>query len=103
MIDLDATYLEEIKAILRKELPNITVKAFGSRVTGRAKRYSDLDLVLIDDAPIPIGKLNKLRFAFSDSGLPIMVDVVDWSTISTEFRAAIREGGCETLIPGRTQ
>lgn len=90
MIDLDKKSLTMVKAILAQYLPHIPVKAFGSRVTGKAKRYSDLDLVICDDKPTPIKTINELKFAFSNSDLPIMVDVVDWHTISTAFRDIIQ-------------
>ena len=92
MIDLDPKTLVVIKSIVMQHFPGITVKAFGSRVTGKAKAFSDLDLVLIDTQPIPAEKMNALKFAFSDSDLPIMVDVVDWQGISAEFREIIEKG-----------
>ena len=56
---------------------------------GKAKKYSDLNLVIIAEAAIPTQQLNELRLAFSDSDLPIMVDLVDWFTLSEEFRDVI--------------
>lgn len=47
MIDLTPEYQTIIRNILRQYLPGFEVWAFGSRVTGRAKHYSDLDLVVI--------------------------------------------------------
>ncbi len=90
MIDLDSHSLQLIHAILKKHLPGVEVKAFGSRTTGKAKPFSDLDLVLIDAKPIPIEKINALKFEFSNSDLPIMVDLVDWQLISEEFREKIK-------------
>ena len=91
MIDLDLKSLALIKKILKKHLPGLEVKAFGSRVTGRAKTFSDLDLVIIGDKPIPIETINALKFEFSNSDLPILVDIVDWNAISEEFREKITE------------
>ncbi len=97
MIDLDPTYLAEVKKIIASHFPQVTAKVFGSRVTGKAKANSDLDIVLIDKQAIPIDKLNDLKFDFSNSDLPILVDIVDWHTISDSFRAKI-EPDCETLL-----
>lgn len=97
MLDLDENSLALVKSIFAKHLPNVEVKAFGSRVTGNAKRFSDLDLVLIGKEPIPIAQLNELKFAFSNSDLPIMVDVVDWHALSDEFRQHI-QSECEVFI-----
>lgn len=90
MIDLDPDSLELVKKILKKYLPNTEVRAFGSRVTGRAKPFSDLDLVIMSEKMISMEKMNALKFAFSNSDLPILVDIVDWSTISNEFRDKIQ-------------
>lgn len=97
MIDLDKKQLQTVTSILSEHLPGITVKAFGSRVTGKAKKFSDLDLVIMDRNPIPPEKLNALKFEFSNSNLPIMIDIIDWQNISDEFRTAI-EKDCVDFI-----
>jgi len=89
MIDLDAVFLDEIKSILRKHVAHAEVRVFGSRVTGQAKQFSDLDLVIIAEKPIPMMTLNALKFDFSNSNLPILVDVVDWHDITEDFRRII--------------
>jgi len=40
-----------VRDILHRSVPNRSVWAFGSRVTGKARRYSDLDLVVMGDRP----------------------------------------------------
>lgn len=52
MIELEARHLEVVKKILSGCIPTIEVRAFGSRVAGGAKRYSDLDLVLMGSSPL---------------------------------------------------
>jgi predicted nucleotidyltransferase len=74
--------------ILRKHVPQYEVWAFGSRVTGTTKPYSDLDLVVIADQPLPLTVRTSLADDFSDSDLPWRVDVVDWTT-SEPFRRII--------------
>jgi predicted nucleotidyltransferase len=64
-----------IRAILARQIPGHEVRAFGSRVAGRPKRYSDLDLVIVDPAP-PERSLRRLRDDFEDSSLPWRVDLV---------------------------
>jgi len=90
MIDLDHDSLKIVKKIIKQHLPNAEVKAFGSRVKGTAKAFSDLDLVIFSDKKIAIDKMNEIKFAFSDSNLPILVDIIDWNAISAEFQAKIR-------------
>jgi type I restriction enzyme S subunit len=78
-----------VRDILRRQVPGFEVWAFGSRVTGKAKRYSDLDLAIITDRALPLGVRAGLEDAFSESDLPWRVDVVDWATTSATFRAIV--------------
>lgn len=98
MIDLDPKSLVIVKKILQKHLPGVEVRVFGSRVTGKAKQFSDLDLVIISDKSVSIKKINELKYEFSNSDLPIMIDLVDWNTISEEFREKIIESW-ELVVP----
>lgn len=88
MIYLQAEYLHEVRFILKQIIPNCEVWAFGSRVHQRGlKPFSDLDLVVI--TPLDNTLLGSLQDAFSDSDLPIRVDVVDWSSLSNSFKNII--------------
>ncbi len=90
-IDLHPTHWEIVKHILKKHVPNNEVWAFGSRVTGRAKPYSDLDLCIITDKPLSLSTISALNEAFSASDLPWKVDVIDWSLTSDLFRKVIEK------------
>lgn len=98
MLDLSPAYLTMVTAILQQLIPNYEVWAFGSRVTGTARKYSDLDLAVISDRPLDFGLLGELRDAFSESDLPFKVDVVDWASTSVEFRAIIKRN-YEVITP----
>lgn len=89
---------KSVIAILKKFVPDCEVRAFGSRVQGTHKKYSDLDLALISDKSIPIRTMALLKEAFSESDLPFKVDLVDWAMISEEFRKVIEEKGSPTQI-----
>lgn len=78
-----------VHAILQKNVPDREVWAFGSRVKGTAKPFSDLDLAIIGDKPLPLATLADLADDFSTSDLPWKVDIVDWATLSPEFREII--------------
>lgn len=52
-IDICQNQLEIVQAILRKHVPDQEVWAFGSRAKGTARQYSDLDLAVITDTPLP--------------------------------------------------
>jgi predicted nucleotidyltransferase len=77
MLDLSPTQLATVRRILARQVPGREVRAFGSRVTGRAWRYSDLDLVIMGAEPLPALTLARLRADFEDSDLPFRVDVLE--------------------------
>lgn len=62
--------------------------AYGSRVKGKAKRLSDLDLMILED--VEAGQVESVREAFEESDLPIKVDVSLWSELSDEFRQQVQ-------------
>ena len=97
MIDLPAAQLREIVCIVRRHFPQGEIFAFGSRARsdaggagkGKAGRFSDLDLMIKADGGVPWQKLADMRESLENSTLPIMVDVVDWSTCTDAFRAMV--------------
>ena len=92
MIDLSRDELEEVKAILRRFVPECEVRVFGSRINGRAQRFSDLDIALVGSGKLDFSTLEKLKDAFAESDLPIQVDVHDWHALSAEFKEVIDSG-----------
>jgi predicted nucleotidyltransferase len=90
LIDLRHDYLAIVESVLKQYLQDYTVWAFGSRVAGTARKFSDLDLAVISDAPLDFGLIGMVRDAFSESDLPFKVDVVDWADLSREFREIIK-------------
>jgi type I restriction enzyme S subunit len=88
-IDVRADLWPIVRDILQRHVPGHAVWAFGSRVQGCAKRYSDLDLAIISDTALPISTLGRLAEDFSESDLPWRVDLVDWATTSDAFRRII--------------
>ena len=89
MIDLPASQLARVRAIVRQHVHGGEVFAFGSRVSGRAKKFSDLDLVVKATGGLPSRTLADLRESFEASDLPITVDIVDWNACSTQFRSLV--------------
>ena len=76
-----------VRDILRAHLPpGARVWAFGSRATGRAKPYSDLDLAIDAGRALTLDELAALGEAFSDSDLAWKVDLVDWRAAEAGFR-----------------
>ena len=89
MLDLETAVIDEVVPILREHVPECEVRAFGSRVSGGAHRYSDLDLVVVGKEKLDWRRLEALRDAFAESGLVIMVDVLDWHAIPENLRKVI--------------
>jgi type I restriction enzyme S subunit len=89
MIDLSPRHLATIRNILRRYVPECRVRAFGSRVTGRAKSYSDLDLAVVSPGRLSEETLRLLREAFEESDLPFRVDVIDWHSTAADFQEVI--------------
>jgi type I restriction enzyme S subunit len=80
-----------VREILRRHVPDRTVWAFGSRVKGAARPFSDLDLAVLGDQPLSLDTCAVLAEAFADSDLPWRVDVVDWASTSGSFRHLIEQ------------
>lgn len=89
MIDLMPTQLNEIRRILQLHVPEREVRAFGSRVQGKAKPFSDLDLAIMGETPLDFRQMSALKDAFAESNLPFRVDLVDWAVTSDAFRKII--------------
>ena len=90
-IDLISNDLKEVIRILNDCVPEYDVWAFGSRVEGRAKTYSDLDLAIITDGTMSLSKKADLKNAFDESDMTIKVDFIDWSSINEGFRKIIKK------------
>jgi uncharacterized protein len=87
---MSAKELALVQSILSTWLPMYEVRMFGSRARGTPKPYSDLDLVIMGDEPVPLSTLGQLHEAFASSELPWRVDLVDWASTSPEFQQHIQ-------------
>ena len=88
-IDLKPHDHATVQAILERLLPGREVRAFGSRVSGKAKEFSDLDLAVMGEEPVSDAVLADLRDAFRESDLPFKVDVLEWAATRGSFRTII--------------
>ncbi len=83
---------EEISDIVKSihlHLPKSRIFAFGSRITGIYRKYSDLDIALDSGSPIDLAILSKIKERLSHSNLPIFVDIVDYRSVSRDFKSII--------------
>ena len=69
-IDLEPAHKELVRRIIRGHIPGREVWVIGSRAVGTVKRYSDLDLVVLGDDPLPRGVRTDLEETFEESDLP---------------------------------
>ena len=101
-LDLPQKYLEQVKTLLRTHVPHTEVWAYGSRVTSSGHEASDLDFVLRNpqNPQEETGALSDLKEAFTESNLPIRVDIMEWARMPASFRreierahVVVQEGG----------
>lgn len=92
MLDLNPKYTAIIRQILTKHIPNQTVWVYGSRIKGTSHEGSDLDLVIMPSPRTPsTEQLSTLKAAFSESDLPILIDITDWENIPDHFKSEIEK------------
>lgn len=87
MIQIEPAHRAIIEAIL-KSYP-YTFYLFGSRATGTARRFSDIDLLYKDNIPSLV--ISNLREAFEESNLPFFVDIINWNACTPDFQAKIEK------------
>jgi len=85
MINIEDRHLKILKSILAKYDYNFYV--FGSRITDKAKKFSDLDLLYFDDIDDKI--IAKLQEEFEESDLPYKVDLVNYNLCDESFKKII--------------
>ena len=93
-LQLSPEHLRMVREVLAHWLPDAQVLAFGSRVSGTARKFSDLDLTIVSSTPLDWRLLGKVRDAFEDSDLPICVD---WSQADAGFKATVERQGMVVL------
>ncbi len=87
---LSDRHLAEVRSLLERHLPGVEAWAYGSRVKGTARPWSDLDLVVFAE-PDRQKAVTELREAFEESDLPFRVDLFVWDEIPDSFRENIRK------------
>jgi len=85
---LDRKTKAEIKKIIYSFLDpkDCQVFVFGSRTTGKARKFSDIDVGIKSSKPIPWWKLSAIEEALEESDLPYTIDVVDFNLVSEKFK-----------------
>ena len=77
--------------MIRHRLTDARIWVYGSRANGRARRYSDLDLMLDDNGqPVSLRIMGDLDEDFDESNLPIIVDLHDMALTDDSFLDRVR-------------
>lgn len=90
-LDLKPLYRRQLEALLSRYLPGVEVWAYGSRVNGESHSTSDLDLVLRGPGlqKIAAEQIFDFKEALTESNIPILVEVFDWTTLPNSFHTEI--------------
>ena len=89
-LDIEPRWRSLVEAILDRHAPRpCRVFAFGSRVRGRPRRFSDLDLAVDAGRPLTLVDTAALAEAFDESDLPWRVDLVDLTTCPDRVRREV--------------
>jgi predicted nucleotidyltransferase len=87
MLNIEPRHLEIVKAILSKY--DYEFYIFGSRITDKAKKFSDLDLFYKDN--IPLRDIFLIEEEFEESNLPYKVDLIDYNSCDKEFQSIMNK------------
>ena len=92
ILDLPSGDLAIVRRVLSTHVPGRPVYAFGCRTRGRARRRSDLDLAIGGSERLSLSVLADLKDEFSESDLPIFVDILDLHDVAEGFLKIIEPG-----------
>ena len=93
-LSLRSEQVQELRRLIATHLPHEEVWAYGSRVDGTAHDTSDLDLVVRHPGDLKTRQgaaFSELKEAFSESNLPLLVDLLDWARLPPAFWSNITE------------
>lgn len=75
------------KALIKKN--SFSISVFGSRSTGKYRKYSDLDLYIQSNPPLSKTEISELGTYFNESDLPIKIDIVTPETVLELYKDRI--------------
>ena len=97
VIDINPDDKEILLSLFAKYLPQTTVWAYGSRVTGHSQPWSDLDIVVFSDAKQK-HQISLLREALEESNLSFRVDLLEWDSLPESFKTNIANINGSTIL-----
>ena len=87
-IDIGPSDKKILFSLLAKYLPHTPVWAYGSRVKGNARPWSDLDIVVFTSEKQKY-RLSLLREALEESNLSFRVQLLEWDCLPENFKANV--------------
>lgn len=69
--------------------PSLKIYAFGSRVSGKARRNSDLDLIIYTKESIPLSSIAYIKEALEESHLLFKIDLHDYHSLDSNLLSEI--------------
>ena len=85
-IDINQDHKDFIQEVLSKYNLIQYAYVFGSRVNFSARKYSDVDLLIKAPEEIDCTVLLGIKEIFEESDLPLIIDLVDWHSLTEEFQ-----------------
>lgn len=81
-------YLENIKECVLASLAgeDVAIALFGSMARGKVHAGSDVDIAVLPRGPWDKRKLTFLRERLEELNVPYVVELVDFSEVSNDFR-----------------
>ena len=102
-VDMSPEHLKWVSDVLARHLPDCEVWAYGSRVSGRSWRYSDLDLVAMGNQPINATVMENVQDDLSETLVPYVIDFKDWNLIPEHWHDEILRCYAVIHLPVATQ
>ena len=81
--------LAQVIETIHQHLPNASLIAFGSRVTGQPKATSDLDIAIKGQEKIELKTLAQITEALANTDITYKIDIVDYNRITPGFQKHI--------------
>ena len=100
-VDIEPQQLKTVIDLLGLYLPDREVWAYGSRVSGRARKYSDLNLAVMGEGFPDDVAMFHLREDLSESRVPFMIDLKAWAGINPAYHRDILD--CYAVIHSPSQ
>jgi predicted nucleotidyltransferase len=91
-LHVNAANLDTILQVFNRELPEVKVYAFGSRIAeGEPNPEADLDLAIIAGHVISLERMIAIERSMAESGLPFAVDVFDYAKLTSKLKNLIEK------------